>query len=148
MLDPFQNSRGISQFASRPGLKKCIKGYITARSDAKDAYFYQKAGSKKSTKRNIKYIHPRAGLALQLGTQTKTNGLESISTTDITLDNNAEHTECAAVMDKEPISQTDEQPILDTPHREITLVLTKELFPMDICTSVSNNCTGPQEQAL
>ena len=52
----------------------------------------QKADSEQSTKRKIKYIYPRAGLALQLATQTKTKCSETQSAADNTLDSNAEHT--------------------------------------------------------
>ena len=77
-----------------------------------------------------------------------TNGSKTQCTADDTLDSNAEHTECAVVMDQELISQSDEWPILGTPCREITSVPAKEPFPTDTCMSVSNKCTGPQLQTL
>ena len=90
----------------------------------------QRADFEISTKRNIKYICQRVGLVLQLSTQTKTNGLEAWSAADNTLDSNADHTQCVVVMHQEPSSQTDDWPVLDTPHREIISVSAKEIFPM------------------
>ena len=91
----------------------------------------QKADSKKSTKRNIKYICHSTGLALQLSTQAKTNGSEAQPAADNTSESNAEDQECAVVMDQEPILQAVYLPILDTPQREITSVPAKGLFLMD-----------------
>ena len=51
-------------------------------------------------------------------------------------------------MDQEPISQANECPMLDIPHRDITLIPAKELFPMDTCTSVGNNSTGPPATSI
>ena len=119
--------------------QKVDQGNIAARSDTKDSDMCGKADSEKGTKRNIKYIYPRVGLALQLGIQANTISSEVQTAPD----SNAEHTEYAVVMDQEPLSQAHEWFILDTPHNEITSVPSKELFPMDIYTGASNSCTGP-----
>ena len=108
----------------------------------------QKADSGKSSKRKVKYIQPRAGLALHLGTQTNTNSSEAQFAGDNTLDSYAEHIEYTAVMDQDPILQADEWPILDIPHREIISVPAKELFPADTCMSATNKCTGPSGTSI
>ena len=131
-----------------PILKKWIKGNITVRSDTKYSYMFERVILRKLRREKLNIFTQELVKPHSRVHKPRLMVSEAWSAAYNTLDSNVEHTECAAVMNQQPISQADEWPILDSPCREITSVPAKEFFPMDTCMSVINNCTGSPSTSI